>query len=318
MINIFVGDVYEDLCALSKKHKVDITLITSDNFYNLQPGNYYVSLGDLKNLEEFKQTLQQADHLTYCATKKWSDEKDNLSYMKIWTEYYLLVFQEKIDLVSKSVLTPTDILKSMLTLEDNRKTTDPQLWIAGCSISHGTGIQADQRYGQLLANQMKKQVSFLTKSSSSIQWAADQILRSDIRQNDIVVWGLTSFNRFPYYSNQKVHHVGVTYYKKHPEFDKIISLERLDDENRIYVNLCYINSVINFCNKIHAKLLIAGLMSDHTQISWLQGCQYFFPIFGKLGINREDMYLDFGSDNLHPGPNTHEWYAKEILKAINV
>ena len=50
----------------------------------------------------------------------------------------------------------------MLTLADQRQDEcATQLWCVGCSITHGVGVNANERSGMLIADYLKLPVSFL-------------------------------------------------------------------------------------------------------------------------------------------------------------
>ncbi len=156
MIVIYVGDVSDRVRLQAQEYDPAAQIITQNNFKNLKSGTYYASLGDFDGLSEFIDTLSQADKLIYVEQQQWSDVKNNFSYMKYWTEFYLHFFYSR-----KHVVFPKlDLAQPMLTLADNRITPHQQLWIAGCSISHGIGVDKSQRYGQLIANNLGLPVSF--------------------------------------------------------------------------------------------------------------------------------------------------------------
>jgi hypothetical protein len=316
MITILVGDVTDYLAKDAFKLDANAKIITQENCKNIIDGVYFTSLGDFDNLQDFIATLDQAQHLIYCPPPIWSDENESLPLMQFWTEYYLLYFLNKKQVSNRDALPLMPEEKQiMLALADTRKTNTKQLWIAGCSVSHGVGVDQDQRYGQLLSQQLDLPVSFLTRSASSISWAADQILRSNICADDIVVWGLTSFCRFPYYDNKCIEHVCSRYYELHPEFNQVIDIQRLDDDNMIYHNLSRIQAVINFCEKIQARLFLFGLGIDFYTLKWTADLVNFAQFYGSFGFNK-GLYLDLGTDNSHPGPATHRWYCDQMLKVI--
>lgn len=318
-ITIFVGDVSEDLRLAAQHADAQARLITESNWQNLSAGTYYASLGDFSSLKVFVDTLEQADTLIYSPPAQWSDSRQDHSYMKIWTEFYLLYFKNRKHVVMNyNKILPQQESVDRLALSDHRKSNDPQLWIAGCSISHGTGINSDQRYGQLLSKEFDLPVSFLTAEASSIVWAADQILRSDIRANDIVVWGLTTFNRFPFYHEGRVEHVYTSYYDRYPEFNQIVNVDRLDDDNSIYQNLIHIHAVINFCRKIQARLYIFGLLVDYQDVKWVANLSEYLHLSGRFGVDANNMYLDFGTDGRHPGPQMHQWYFEQMKDWIKL
>jgi hypothetical protein len=317
MITLLVGDITEYLAVEACKIAPQAKLVNEHNYTNLSHGVYYTSLGDFSTLYNFIQTIDQAQHLIYCPPLIWSDEKKSFSYMKFWTEYYLLYFFKHKQITHNNKLPLLVEQKNiMLELADSRKVPHKQLWVSGCSVSHGVGVNPQQRYGQLLANEMNLDVSFLTCSGSSIQWAADQIIRSDIRANDIVVWGVTSFARMPYYMDQKIQHINALTYKLKPDFNRVVHIDLLDDDNIVYRNLTCIHAVINFCNKIQAKLFLFGLLIDQHTIKWTADLPHYTQLYGRFAFDNANSSLDLGTDNQHPGPDMHQWYYQQMLQIL--
>ena len=316
MITILVGDITDYLAKEALRLDQHAKLITQANSKNLYDGVYYTSLGDFEDLYEFVKTLEQAHHLIYCPPKIWSDHAQSNTNMKFWTEYYLLFFLNKKQISGQDKLPLMLEEKNvMLGLSDVRKADTQQLWIAGCSVSHGVGVDPNCRYGQLLAQKLDLPVSFLTQGASSVQWAADQILRSDIREGDIVIWGVTSFSRMPFYINKQIQHILPTYYDKNPKFNSTIPIERLDDDNMVYRNLASIHAVINFCAKAKARLFLFGLLVDIHALKWTADLPNYAQLYGCFGFD-QGLYLDVGTDHLHPGPYMHAWYCDQIFTIV--
>lgn len=317
MISIFIGDTSSEVQIAATNKDPAAQLITAENSEQLNNGVYYTSLGDCKDLSTFVKVLDQADRLVYVPPLLcWSDTNKNVSYMKKWTEFYLIYFSGTKQVDWPDGILPTDDLRVMLSLADTRKSQHPQLWIAGCSVSHGESVKSNQRYGQLIANELELPVSFLTKSASSIMWSADQILRSNIQANDIVVWGLTTCVRLPYYYNSQLHHVVTSSYDNHPLFNNIININRLAEQDLIYRSITNIHQVINYCQQIGAKLHIAGLLVTEEFMPYTVNLPGYMQLANRFGVNQHDCFIDFGADNIHPGPKMHQWYAEQILKKI--
>jgi hypothetical protein len=177
-----------------------------------------------------------------------------------------------------------------------RSQSEPALWIAGCSFSHGVGVDQSQRYGQLIAQKICRPVYHLTKGASSIEWAADQILRSNIQVGDIVIWGLTSDNRTVTVVDDQICH----------ETDPDLLL----DEIRLYHAVTKIYQVENFCKKIQAKLLLLPIVcSAHLRLLCHSLESYVnFPYMQK--------FVDLGTDGVHPGPQQHQLWAKICLDKL--
>jgi hypothetical protein len=315
MITIYVGDVTEYLSIIARKADPTATLLTNDLINDISPGTYYASLGDLNDLLNFSKMLRQADLIVYAPPDKWSDSFFGKSKMQIWTEDYLkafIHFRPIKNLPDRLVTKVPENKSTILKLSDVRKTDQPQLWVSGSSDTVGDGVQSNQRYGQLLANQLNLPVSFLAESGSSITWAADQILRSDLRKDDILVWGLTSVPRINYFQNNKIHHV-------YPCSKKFKNFERFlveHDEDILYKSLTSVYQVINFCKQIKVDLFLVDLFNRDLKY-YLKDDIEILSLMRLWGRNTDDMdYEDYGDDGSHPGVKTHTFFASEIFKKI--
>lgn len=313
MIRLYIGDVTDECCKAATEYNTSATLLTSNSVLPLTPGVYYTSLGDLENLAMFVNVLRQSDEIYYVPPESWSDNCSGQSWMKIWTEFYLQIYYSEKTVVFS---VPLRIGTTFLDIVDTRRSSSKQLWVAGCSISHGVGVNDNERYGEIIANQLDLPVSFLTKSGSSIVWQADQILRSDIQKGDILIWGITSVSRLPYLYKDSIQHLNSGFFVKHPEFRHDFDINRLSESDLYYRSVTAIYQVLNFCNKIGVKLYIAGLLVDEKFLPYLFDLPNYTQMFGRLGMNRDDLYLDLGTDNDHPGPLTHKCYAEILLKSI--
>lgn len=301
-ITIYVGDITEELANRACRADPGARLI--DKLSKLTPGTYYVSLGDINSLYDFGCILQQADSIVYSPPAQWTDTK-----LKTWTEDYLCVFADR----TKGFDIQSNDCATILNLVDQRHSDQAQLWSVGCSITYGVGVDNDQRYGQLLANSLHLPVSFLAQPGASISWAADQILRSDIRAGDTVVWGLTSIERFPYFKNNQLTHVTPNTYALDPKFKHRVDISFLDSQQLIYQAVVSVNQVINFCKKIGARLILAQLFGRGLE-RYLTGYPDYIMLTGQFGRDLAGLDIDKGTDNAHPGPKMHQWYHDQIIK----
>jgi len=170
----------------------------------------------------------------------------------------------------------------------------------------------------LLSDQLNIPVSFLTAPGSSIAWSADQLLRSDLRAGDIVVWGLTTTGRISWFrDNADLKHINIYTYMSDPGFDDHVKITRIWEQDRAYEAITKIHQVINFCAKLEAKLYLAGILMDLRRYSL--DFENFIPFYhGDREKYNDNQFLDIGSDpERHPGPVTHQWYANKILDRIN-
>jgi len=313
-ITVYVGDVTKSLADVALQYDYTASLITSDNYNCLKPGTYYTSIGDLDQLTHFSDILLQADKIVYEPPAQWSDEHKSVSAMKCWTEKYLSIMccDATKTVVGFDVFTLNKT--KMLELADSRKSNKSQIWIAGCSISHGIGIAQHERYGELIAAELNQPVSFLTRPGSSIRWAADQILRSDIRAEDTIFWGITTESRLSYWheSEEKIKYRTLTTFDDDQYLKMLVNKKYLVSDHMVYESLSSIHSVINFC-KINNVTLIFATLIEGIEI-YFQNFNNFVPLAGIFGRGHNDTFLDVGTDNWHPGPKTHEFFKKKMLK----
>lgn len=320
MKNIFFGDNDVGLSQVATSADPTAFLLTAENYIDYVNGldftTAYTGLADLpKNISLVVKILDLADTITYCPPKVWSGDG-----IQEYTEFLLLMFKKfKNNVINLNINNQN--FSKYVSLADTRQDSKQQLWVAGCSISHGVGIASENRYGELLSKKLNLPVSYLTKTGSSIEWAADQILRSDVRENDIVVWGLTSEYRFPYWNNtaDKVAHLSPAVIESGTNLpiDRFVAKQLICNDNHLqYQALIHIFQVINFCKKTNAKLLILGLLTSHLSVLFLDNIKEFFPYFNTSSFD----YIDYGDDALHPGIKQHQAYADycyQSLKKLN-
>jgi hypothetical protein len=240
----------------------------------------------------------------------------------------------------------------MVDLLDQRKTDNKQVWIAGCSVADGVALDPNLRYGQLVGDYLKLPVSFLSYPGSGIPFSADQILRSDIRPNDIVIWQLTSVNRLVTYVNGSPFHVYNHVFDHehiqsrlkwtfqiHPEYEEILSdkkycdglLKRIVHDDVLFEAIKSVSQVVNFCKKTNVNLYIFSIenitipaIEEKFQpfIKGLDECvllsdTHYIPPKERLKLLMPvTSFLDLASDNAHPGPNQHKKWSEELLQHI--
>jgi hypothetical protein len=307
---LFVGNIDNSPALAAKQYDDSAISIFTDNLKDLEKIKVgYVSIGD-HQLKDFINILDYASEIHYVHSDTWGDINTKLN-----TECYLKYFSHR-----KPVYNFTKDLYSvdsaeMLELVDSRRHNDQQLWVAGDSFTVGTPwVNPDQIYGHLLSKNLNLPVSYLASIGSSISWAADQILRSDIRKDDIVVFMLTSVSRFPYFSIDGLHHINRTWY---PKFKNIVSEQILTSPHLRYLACRSIDQVITDANKVGYKLVITKTPLDVEEneffiLNYLSN----FDCFVHNYSDGTDGLIDYGNDGLHPGPIQHKQYADIILRHL--
>jgi hypothetical protein len=200
-------------------------------------------------------------------------------------------------------------------LLDNRPVDSKVLWTVGCSFTAGDGVEWGERYGHILSTMMGIPEISLSQSGSSIPWAADQILRSDIQPGDMVVWGLTSMERFEYMAGSELtaqtlaNGVRLNIPIAEP-------LEYFGSNLHLMRSIRSILQVINFCKLIGAELYIANLLELTYIPVVLSNFDRFIDLTKDCQIKDVVEFIDYGKDNLHPGPLQHNIYATQIYDFI--
>jgi hypothetical protein len=193
----------------------------------------------------------------------------------------------------------------------------PVLWTSGCSFTSGASIPAIYRFGRLVADALGRQEACLARPSASIFWAADQILRADLKSGDIVVWGLTNVPRVEIAKQWKLHPVSIKKYLNIDRLQQYWNLDWFGSSTQTLMTFHYIDQVQNFCKKIGVELYIVNLLdTDWMSVYTAKYANYIDLLQHSKIKNGTVSFIDYGRDNQHPGIAQHQQWADEILKFI--
>ena len=306
MIVGFIGDTDSTVAEEAKKYCSSATLLCSSRDLTNSDIVYYTSIGDLPNLSSLVEIIHCTDIVYYCPPPKWSNEET-----KEHTELVL----EYAELIGKSVHgfsahKEVNTKHIELGIEDHRKTIGPQLWIVGCSIAHGIGVSASQRFGEIIKNKLELETSWLTRPGSSITWASDQIIRSDISSGDLVCWGLTSLLRTEYFDGENLIQILPSTYLQNKKIRSLVPIDRIEDSHHIYQCFRAVEQARNHCKKVGARLLIVPV--SYSDLIPLISCLDDV----KISVRPFAQYIDYGTDHEHPGPLQHNMFAKLFLNMV--
>lgn len=315
-MKLIIGKIDNRLTDQIKSEYPHAVLITKEN-QTTRVDVGYTGIEEFDTGEDFLNLLLTATEIFYYPpTDPTSFDIQNPTQTKQgYLEYLLfLAKQEGVKLNSYNCIgsekTKNDSEQFLKLTDTRKKLSGPQLWCAGCSFTRGHGVAETDRYATLLSKDLNLPLNLLATSGSSISWAADQILRSDIRKGDIIVWGLTEKIRITYINNTTVTPFFASASAVTPT-EKLLQRLFTEDELFLYYQLTSIAQVINFANKVGAKLLIVGLFTSISDLWYLQQFKYYYHYHY---VNHK--YKDVCDDGFHPGPLQHQEYAKKILEIL--
>jgi hypothetical protein len=322
MLTLFVGDNDQSIATAALQMDSNAFLINQNNCHNYLQGTGYTSLADLSDENNFAKVLQAADIIIYSPPPNdvWSDNnkiKFKSKSLKELTEYHLNFFSfDK----SKKMLNFTSVYSPTLNFEINKRLTENKnAWLIGGSITSGVGVAEDEKYSSILSRKLGMPLVDLSMPRTSILWCVDQLLRSQVQKDDLILLELPPCCRFPYYKyTGEVFHASLSAIEGQMVDHRIISTGFLSDPHLIVLSLVSILQLINFCNKIGAKLIILGICCDLELCQELKDFPEYLHLQNYWGYNK---YLDFDNQKNdhqggHPGPKSHQYYAEKILQFI--
>jgi len=297
-----------------------VNVKTFDQYLNDQHGHdVYTSLEDM--------------HLKLENIQHFLDSADRIIFVDINLKFVLETFDKDINAftwrnllrLASTCFEKTQGIEFLQELDQNiyksahqKRTNDPTIFVAGCSITHGLGVKNSERYGEIVANKLNMPCIFLSKSGASIQWNADRILQADIRPGDIVLWGLTSLTRATLSFDNVYDWTGVpiSAYTLLPKTQQIFTLDYFSSQTLITATVKQLLQVENFCKKIGARLYLANLL-EHEIVGLLYHSQpnYIDCITNWGDHQNANGWIDLG-DKHHPGPLQHQIFADQILSVI--
>ena len=309
-ITIFVGDSDESIAQAAQKHNANAYLVDHKNYQRFLDTTFhhdvtvYTAQSDLPDITSDRailyEILNKADIIHYSPPKKWADQTTD-TYRHTFQQSLTLYFLFLIDSVKKNVIN-LDVSayqkNNYVLLKDIRHSDKKTLWSAGCSIAEGTGVDKSQRYANLISESTGLELVDLSMGGSGIEYSADQILRSDIKQHDVVIWGITEETRFPEWNSNEQ--------RVRPGNRSATTLT----ETQIYKSTISVHQVANFCNKIGADLIMIPIICSKNFCLLLSGLPNFYQ------LPYQTKFVDVGSDNQHPGPMQHQKYADFLSNIV--
>jgi hypothetical protein len=275
----------------------DSILITDKNFrhYLGTPGQYHTSLGDItaENL------LTIAN--TECTFIFVNSGFDNSIELFEKTKIFLNSVYDTHKVIGYARPGPRTYAEESIV-----RPSGNTLWVFGCSLSAGVGVDQSELYSTMLGNQLGLSVTTVAKSGSSTQWSLRQLLHADILPGDLVIWQLTTIERFTVkQSNVWPQDVML----KNASREQILSTT---DEQLWFNQIELVNYGVQYLRAIGSDFYMVSLDS---QSSVLDRCleQYTrYPEYCYV----PDWQVDVGEDNLHPGARSHLLLYQSLYRKL--
>lgn len=319
-MKLLVGNTRGTLPGIARQLDPKAVLVGVHNYQsNFNVG--YTSLREFKDRQHFLELLIRADEIEYHPPENAIYNTSDITSTHDGYEQFLVAVAvtqkaNRPTLLSAASRQVYHKYQNMSRLVDQRRGAATQLWAAGCSITIGVGVDPEARWGEIVATELDLPISWLAAGGTSNPWAADQILRSDIQEGDIVVWALTNNERWHIFQkNGVVARGNPANYAENSELQVHMPPALLFDEPDHWTanTVQSILQVQNYCSRVGAELfVIGGVLSNNEILLYM----YDNPVYSHF-YNPELVFsIDRGTDNMHPGPIQHRRYADFIAAQI--
>ena len=289
-----------------------ISLLDNQNFNNAINSNnlidYHSSIEDL-GLQKALEAIDLSNEIIVIDLDLNFPDMQGYQYGRIYNQ---LSYKDKV----KGFNFINDICLDNLNLFPSRNSNKSMLWLYGCSITYGVGVSPAERYGTLLSNSLEKKLVDQSKPGSSIRFMSNKILCSDLKPGDSVVWGLTNLCRFEYADDWKLKTGTITSFDEIEVLNQNINIEFFDSLSHILPSIYCIAEVINYCKKIGVTLYLVNLFDNTWLPMVLKKVKNFIDLSSNIEYNGSTKFIDYGTDNQHPGPEQHKYYAEQIYKLM--
>ena len=193
---------------------------------------------------------------------------------------------------------------------DNNK---PNIGFFGCSFTLGEFVAQDKIFSTLVASQTGHNGFNFGLSGAGIERTAQVFAAANRVINlEYAVITLPDWHRILYLNNDTngIRYLNLihtsNYNKKIDEIRKI--LYSLENEYFIHQAIRNINWIIDVAEKYSVKILLSSWEDSTSKL--------IDDVFPAYSIGRYEMH-DRSLDQIHPGPVSHENYAKKIIKYIS-
>ena len=265
---------------------------------NLTSPEYHTSLGDL-TVHELLSIIRNFDSVEYVNNNFVDGEEitvDTLNFLSfVNTQLHVKNFSDT-----------NNVLSFAEHPDINSSYSKSTLWVYGCSHSHGTGLNdSSETYGSHLAKELNLPLKLITKPGSSTHWSLRQLVNSNLKKDDIVVWQITSPYRLSFFNGKHVQEIVLS------NSNNRTLIETYSDEQCFFLQLSYVNIGIQYLRSIGVKFIVLSVDSRDMEFNY----GYLkYPEF----YCATNFAVDWGSDNLHFGPLSHKNLANTLLNRVQL
>lgn len=262
---------------------------------DLSGSEYHTSLGDLS----LDQILIVAD---FFDTINFVPEKfDHQSNIYKQTVLLLQSLSHKKTISNFTIAPPKTFLSSDVS-------GSAEMWVFGCSHSYGAGLQEfKQCYSKILSEQLSLKLRSIAKPGSSIHWSLRHLLHADIKSTDIVVWQITTPERY----TVGIDYNNVTEVLLKSSKDRS-AVDFHTDSQLFYNHINCLNIGLQYLRTLGVKFAITSVdgtsdLNYQCLVEYTKHPEYCYT---------PDIVIDLGSDNIHWGPKTHKSLAEKLYKFL--
>ena len=316
---LHIGDVGEYLYEFAFKWSGPSRLIDSNNINQFGAGCYHTSLGDISQNQMIELALQ-ADQVVYLQPEQWSSPSIQ-SQTEAVVNY---ISHRKKVLEWTRPCVPDDLEYPQI---NTMTTTQPKLWVFGCSHSHGSGLPdlEKQSYAHLLADKLNHTLIKVTRPGTSTRWSLKHLINANIGPHDIVIWQPTTLGRLTVVDSEiktqyldqlpkeylETYNDILTTYNSTELHLKDLPREYYrvyNDEQLLFDHLSLLNTGTRYCETNNIKLIMTSLDRDQSTAVRNYISRY------KQWTWTDSEFQDHGLDNTHAGPKTHAKLADDLYE----
>jgi hypothetical protein len=198
-------------------------------------------------------------------------------------------------------------MSAFTDLDITTREDKPTLWVFGCSHSFGIGLRKDEKnYGTLLSEKLNMPLKLVARSGTSTHFSLRHLINANLNANDIVVWQLTTAERFSYKVQNIVAEIMLSVKPK----SKFI--EFFTDDQINFQQLSFLNIGVNYLRAKKVKFVITSIVSNNNYALSLINEYNKYPEY----CHTSNAEIDKGTDNVHFGPLSHQNISNSLYNHI--